>query len=276
MIQDIFPSRLNNSYCESKPSDDDTVFVFDDEGRMYADITEGYLRFPVLSDVKGAETVYLFSIDSDKYYLSLNIHGIDVEGFEAYPIRKLRDNGSGSNLFAAFTAYHLGRWYRDNGYCGSCGAKLVPDENERALRCEKCGKIIYPRINPAVIVGVINGDRLLITRYNRGYAHNALVAGFCEIGETLEDTVRREVMEEAGLKVTNIRYYKSQPWGMAQDLLAGFYCDVDGDPTIRMDTGELKYAEFVKREDIELQPNDISLTNEMMRMFKENRTEAFT
>jgi NAD+ diphosphatase len=118
---------------------------------------------------------------------------------------------------------------------------------------------------------VINGDRLLITRYNRGYAHNALVAGFAEIGETLEETVSREVMEEAGIKVGNIKYYKSQPWGMAQDLLTGFFCEVEGDDTIHMDEGELKYAAWVSRDEIELQPNDLSLTNEMMRMFKENR-----
>ena len=135
------------------------------------------------------------------------------------------------------------------------------------MRCTKCGNVIYPRINPAVIVGVINGDKILITKYRSGYAHNALVAGFTEIGETLEQTVMREVMEETGVKVKNIRYYKSQPWGMASDLLVGFYCDVDGDDTIHMDSSELKYAEWVKREDVVLQPSDLSLTNEMMKMF---------
>ena len=95
------------------------------------------------------------------------------------------------------------------------------------------------------------------------------MAGFTEIGETLEGTVEREVMEEAGLKVKNIRYYKSQPWGMAQDILVGFFCDVDGDDEIHMDRDELKYAEWVKREDIVLQPNNLSLTNEMMKVFKE-------
>ncbi|HAZ90794.1 MAG TPA: NAD(+) diphosphatase, partial [Eubacterium sp.] len=110
---------------------------------------------------------------------------------------------------------------------------------------------------------------LLLTRYRTGYAHNALVAGFTEIGETLEETVAREVMEETGLKVKNIRYYKSQPWGMAQDILVGYYCEVDGDTTIKVDESELKSALWVKREDIELQPNNLSLTNEMMKRFKE-------
>ena len=76
-------------------------------------------------------------------------------------------------------------------------------------------------------------------------------------------------MEETGVKVKNIRYYKSQPWGMAQDILVGYYCDAEEDSEIRMDESELKYAEWVKREDIVLQPNNLSLTNEMMRRFKE-------
>ena len=136
------------------------------------------------------------------------------------------------------------------------------------MYCCGCGNKIYPRINPAVIVGVIKGDSLLITRYRQGYAHNALVAGFTEIGETMEQTVEREVMEETGVRVKNIRYYKSQPWGLAQDMLLGYFCEADGDGEIHMDENELKFAEWVKREDIVLQPNNFSLTNEMMSVFK--------
>ena len=77
-------------------------------------------------------------------------------------------------------------------------------------------------------------------------------------------------MEETGVRVKNIRYYKSQPWGMAQDILVGFFCEVDGDGEIHMDENELEYAEWVNREDIVLQPNNLSLTNEMMKMFKES------
>lgn len=134
--------------------------------------------------------------------------------------------------------------------------------------CPGCGYTAYPRIMPAVIVGVTNGDKILITRYRVGYGHNALIAGFTEIGETLEETVAREVMEEAGVRVKNIRYYKSQPWGFANDILMGFYCDVDGDTEIHMDDQELKQAGWVEREQIQLQPDNFSLTNEMMEKFK--------
>ena len=176
---------------------------------------------------------------------------------------------TGPELYGAFTAYHLNIWYKSNKFCGVCGGSMHVDDKERALRCDKCNNIVYPRINPAVIVGVTNGDSILITKYREGYKHNALIAGFTEIGETLEETVKREVMEEAGIEVTNIRYYKSQPWGMASDILVGFFCDGEGE--IKMDENELKYASWVKREDIVLQPNNLSLTNEMMQMFKENK-----
>lgn len=91
------------------------------------------------------------------------------------------------------------------------------------LRCPKCGNLIYPKIAPAVIVAVTRGDQILMTRYQgRDYKGYALIAGFTEIGETAEDTVRREVMEEVGLQVKDLRYYGSQPWGADANLLLGF------------------------------------------------------
>ncbi len=269
MIQDIAPSKLDNRFRKCEPKAKDPVLVFDPEGRILADTRSGELRFTGLS-VAGEDIRFLFSVDDRNYFLSMKPAGSVPAGYEYMSIRQIRDTCGGKELFAAFTAYHLWKWYDASRYCGCCGALMAPDEKERAMRCA-CGNIVYPRINPAVIVGVTNGDSLLITRYRKGYAHNALVAGFSEIGETFEETVAREVMEEAGIEVTNIRYYKSQPWGMAQDMLAGFYCDVAGDDTIKMDDDELKYAAWTKREDIELQPNNLSLTNEMMRMFKEKR-----
>ena len=271
MIQDIYPSRLDNSYTKCVPDENDIVLVFDDDGKVLSFVIDGAVIFPKASAFEDKEYIYLFSVDDAKYFLLRGFCSDIPEGFGYSSPRSLRDTTSGKELFAAFTGYHLWKWYSDNRYCGRCAGALLPDEKERAMRCEKCGNIIYPRINPAVIVGVTNGDSLLITRYRRGYSHNALIAGFAEIGETLEETVAREVMEEAHVSVTNIRYYKSQPWGIAQDLLVGYYCDVTGDAKITMDEGELRYAQWVKREDIELQPGSASLTNEMMRVFKEGR-----
>ncbi|MCR5805612.1 MAG: NAD(+) diphosphatase [Oscillospiraceae bacterium] len=270
MIQDIYPSRLDNSFRNCTMNEDDFLLVFDHEGKLLTGEQDGNIRFTSGRDIESDAAVYLFSVDDSRYFLASDKSGCSVQGFEYRTIRELRDSYSGKELFAAFTAYHLNKWYADNRFCGRCGGVLSFGEKERSLVCPKCGNTVYPRINPAVIVGVIKDDCLLITRYRRGYAHNALVAGFTEIGETLEETVKREVMEETGVSVKNIRYYRSQPWGMAQDILVGFYCDAVGDGDIRMDENELKYAEWVKRGDIILQPGSASLTNEMMRAFRDN------
>lgn len=274
MIQDIYPSRLDNSFSPCGACDGDIVLVFDAEGRLLSGKKDGQLVFTTGAEAKAARSVYLFSLDEKSCFLSLDEPGdksYENESFTFRTVREIRDGFSGPEVFVAFTAYHLWRWYADNRYCGRCAGQLELDAKERALRCPVCGNVIYPRINPAVIAGVIKGDSILITRYRTGYAHNALVAGFTEIGETLEQTVAREVMEETGVTVRNISYYKSQPWGMAQDMLVGFFCEAEGDAQIHMDEGELKYAEWVKRDELVLQPNNLSLTNEMMRMFKEGR-----
>ncbi len=272
MIQDIGPSRLYNQYTECELSADDALVAADGEGKLLVNLDGGTVHFPKGADIpEGGSAVYLFAVDGQRYFLLQDGPAPVKEGFGYRTLREMRDACIGKEVYAAFTAYHLWRWYADNRCCGRCGEALALSRTERALVCPACGNTVYPRINPAVIVGVTKGDRLLLTKYRRGYGHNALVAGFTEIGETLEETVAREVMEETGVRVTNIRYYKSQPWGMAQDILVGFYCDADGDGEIRMDENELKYAEWVQREDIVLQPNNMSLTNEMMRMFKEGR-----
>ena len=264
MIQDIYPEQMDIAYRMAEPAADSPVMHFR-QGKItvvYDEKAEA-LRFPLFREYKSSpECAYLFSISGVPFFLALTGEEMPEAG-ERYSMH--------AGIFAAFTAYHLWNWYRTSRYCGACGAETVTDEKERAKVCPQCGNRIYPRINPAVIVGVTNGDRILITRYKNGFRHNALVAGFTEIGETAEETVAREVREETGLRVRNIRYYKSQPWGIASDLLMGFYCEVDGDDTIHMDTGELRYAEWVSRNEIELQPSDYSLTNEMMRMFRDGK-----
>ena len=114
-----------------------------------------------------------------------------------------------------------------------------------------------------------DGDKILMSKYaGRTYKKYALLAGFTEIGETLEETVQREVMEEVGLKVKNIRYYKSQPWSFTDTLLMGFYCDLDGEAAITLDREELAMAEWFQRDEIPVEPERDSITNEMIIRFK--------
>lgn len=147
---------------------------------------------------------------------------------------------------------------------------MIPKTTERAMKCTTCGFTDYPKICPAVIVGVTDGDKIMLTKYaNRAFTRYALIAGFCEIGETVEDTIRREVLEEVGVRVKNLRYYKSQPWGFSESLLIGFFAELDGDASVTLDTEELKEAVWKNREDIpDDSENELSLTYTMMQAFK--------
>ena len=139
------------------------------------------------------------------------------------------------------------------------------------LRCETCHTVEYPKISPAVIIGLTDGNRLLLSKYaGRTYQKYALLAGFVEIGETAEETVKREVMEEVGLKVTNIRYYASQPWSFSGTLLMGFFCDLESPDEITLDEEELALAEWFEREDIPDDGSQNSLTWNMIRYFRDH------
>ncbi len=123
-----------------------------------------------------------------------------------------------------------------------------------------------------MIVAVTDGDRLLMSRYKgRAYRGYALIAGFVEIGETFEETVRREVMEEVGLKVKNIRYYKSQPWAFTDTEMIGFFAELDGDDAIRLQEDELSEAGWYRRDEIPEDVSSISVGSEMKMAFKHQR-----
>lgn len=278
MIQDIAPHKLSNPFIPGKrPKAEDNILLFSNNKLLVREADKTF-QFPTFEELEGTEEAqYLFAMDGRDFYLLAGRETPAPEGLLPITPQELRDRGMKPRhlVFAAWTAYHLACWYRDNRFCGRCGGPTVPAPDERALDCTLCGRRTYPRISPAIIAGVRDGDRLLLTKYaDRPMAFYALVAGFNEIGESLEDTVQREVMEEVGLKVKNIRYYKSQPWGIAENLLAGFFCDVDGDTEVHLDGRELKEGVWTFRDEVPGQPTDFSLTHEMMIAFKEGRDEA--
>lgn len=292
MIQDIYPHKFYNSYDLRKtPSENDPVFVFRGDRVL---VKKNGFSLPSVKDLHSADDlIYLFRIDGDSYYLkqlefkekALTENDIYREETDAdHPVavnddmefirvQFLREEKSVEKwrYFATVCAFHLYQWYQGSRFCGRCGTPTVHSEKERCMICPKCGNHIYPKIVPAVIVGVVDpvDNRLLVTRYaNRSIHYDALIAGFTEFGETLEENVVREVKEETGLAVTNIRYYKSQPWGMVSDILMGFWCDVTGSREVTLD-GELGSAVWLSPDEIKGQPDDMSLTNEMMMIFKE-------
>lgn len=221
---------------------------------------------------------YLFSIDEIPYFMVRSREGDPV--LKLAGEQKLSFQGTAYfrimqpeyQAFAAVTAVQLFRWKESRKFCGCCGSRTEDSRTERALVCSQCGHIEYPKICPAVIVAVTDGDRLLMSRYKgRAYRGYALIAGFVEIGETFEETVRREVMEEVGLKVKNIRYYKSQPWAFTDTEMIGFFAELDGDDSIRLQEDELSEAGWYHRDQIPEDSSSISVGSEMKMAFKHKK-----
>lgn len=283
MLQDIYPEILDNSYLITKPEDDDLLVIIRDQKVLF--LCNGQnIQFPKIKEFKNCmlQTVYLLKAGGCRFFAleycdtadDLNIHSkieaLCSKGYAFYDILSFMNHEPQWLCFAAATAYQLSSWYLSNRFCGRCGGKLEKGLQERSLFCSNCKNTIYPKINPAVIAAVTKGDQILLTQYAKTSYNEryALIAGYCEIGETVEDTVRREVMEETGVCVKNIRFYKSQPWPLSDTLLLGFYCQLDGQDKIVMDESELKTAKWVHRDDIPEKTDDGSLTYHMIMNFK--------
>lgn len=257
MIQDLNNHFYDPTYHNIKPSADDFILCYKNRGVLLIND-----NIPLYKDCK-RKCVYGFSIDDRKYFISLENEN------ESEDINVFRYYEPHYQAFAIITGYHLWLWYQKNKFCGCCGTKLIYGDFERKVVCPNCGNEEFPKICPAVIVGLLHNDRILLTKYRVGYSQYALVAGYTEIGETLEQTVCREVYEEVGLHVSNLRYYKSQPWGASGSVLAGFFADVIDDndePCLQLD--ELKDAKWFTRDEIDLGNDNVSLTREMILLFK--------
>ena len=277
MLQDMAVGRLENEYRNIAAGPEDRILCFREGQVLLRRGADDALMLPTVSRMAAWETPvsprYIFRLGGQNYFLWTDTAPEAVDGGYAYePVRQLRQLRSKEVCFAVMTAWHLYSWYRANRFCGCCGAAMVHDSRERMLRCPDCGNMVYPRISPAVIVAVTNGDRILLSKYaGRAYTRYALLAGYTEIGETVEETVHREVMEEVGLRVKNLRYYKSQPWGVDGNVLMGFFCDLDGSDTIRIDERELAMADWYFRDSLPAHDDGISLTREMIRVFEEGK-----
>lgn len=274
MFNDISPYIFDNHYKNIQPGEQAYIIFFRNNS-VLVKICATHIEIPTLKDTYGIcdNFTYLFSVSDKEFFLAddkSDVSSLIQNGYEFFGISKLRGCEPKWLCFAAATACQLGEWYDSNRFCGRCGESLHHSEKERMLYCDSCGYMVYPKISPAVIVGIINQNKILMTKYaaNPNAERYALIAGFAEVGEPIEDTVRREVMEEVGLCVKNIQYYKSQPWAFSDTLLMGFFCELDGDDKITLDESELALAEWFERDKIPNSDDGISLTNEMMQQFK--------
>ena len=275
MIQDIAPHHFDNAYHSYTPREEDFA-IYCQPHQVLLKRQEDRIIFPAFRDLKKRNddilenATYLFQIDEFRFFLVKHVNPEPLSGFQMENTEIFRLAEPQYLAFAGITAYQLYLWYESRKFCGCCGSPLRHDEKERMMYCDYCHAMEFPKISPAVIIGLTHKNRLLLSKYaGRTYKKYALLAGYTEIGETVEETVSREVMEEVGLPVKNIRYYKSQPWPFSSTVLMGFFCDLDGDDeTITLDANELALAQWFERDEIPVTPSRDSLTNEMIMAFK--------
>ena len=180
------------------------------------------------------------------------------DGYLWQPLRPLGMRIDTEVWMLAGRAVQLVEWARTSRFCGRCGTATERALHERSTRCPACGLSAYPRLAPAIIVIVERGDEILLGQ-GRGFGgmYSAL-AGFVEPGEGLEETVRREVREEVGVEVGDIRYFASQPWPFPHSLMIGFFATwSSGD--IKVDGEEIVDAAWFRADDLPSIPPSISI-----------------
>jgi NAD+ diphosphatase len=165
-------------------------------------------------------------------------------GFNYVSLRELFAKSEDDIFRVAGRAYQIINWDRTHQFCGKCGAPNKNKLDAIAKECPGCGAISFPRISPAVIVAIVKEDKILLAR-NINFPTNfySVIAGFVEPGETLEECVQREVKEEVGIEVKNIKYFGSQPWPFPDSLMIAFTAEY-ANGEIAVDSAEISHANW--------------------------------
>lgn len=211
---------------------------------------------------------YLGDLDQHGCYcLSLDEPVELPEGYAFCNLRSLAGQIEEDVFMLAGRAYHILHWDKLSRYCGRCGSPTRMKDDERAKQCDNCGNIIYPRISPAIIIAIIKDDQILLAHNKRfpGKMYS-LIAGFMEPGEEFEDTAAREVCEEVGIKIKNLKYFASQSWPFPDSLMVGFTCEYAGGE-IKADGHEIEHAAWFKRGHLPEIPSTISIAGRIIRWF---------
>jgi NAD+ diphosphatase len=254
---------------EKRPS---LWFIFQ-QNKLLIDCTNGACVIPDEKSIKACgitpnDNLFIGSLGD------LNCYAAELPPGEPAPkpyawldLRALLDTISEELFWIAGLANQLLDWDRSHRFCGRCSHPTEDKTDERAKHCPACGLINYPRLSPAVIVAVVKGDRLLLAR-NRSFKGSfySVLAGFVEPGETLEACVRREIREEVGLEVDNIRYFGSQPWPFPNSLMTGFVADY-AEGQIQVDNAELVEADWFPAHSLPQVPSRISIARQLIDWF---------
>jgi NAD+ diphosphatase len=248
-----------------------TWYAFRGHDLVVRDRNDGsYVEVPVLRDLsemglKPIRTQVMGQVDGRPVCSAeLDAAAVLPSGYAAYSLRRLFGRMEQAVFDLAGTAYQIEQWDKTHQFCNACASPLEVRPGARCKQCPKCKIDYFPKISPAMIVLVEDGDQLLMARHSRlPQGMYALIAGFLEPGETLEQCVQREVFEETGIEVDDIRYFGSQPWPFPHQIMVGFFARKCGG-NIRVDLEELEDARFFDRNNLPILPPPISIARKLI------------
>ena len=193
----------------------------------------------------------------------------DLQPLEFRPLRGTFGVLNERTWMVAGLAAQVVEWDRTHQFCGRCGSPTDYVPNERGKRCPVCGLVAYPRVSPAVIILVERGDDVLLARGpHLAAGMYALIAGFVEAGESLEDAVRREIREEVGIEVGRIEYFGSQSWPFPHSLMVGFTAQY-ASGEIQIDANEIEDARWFSPDDMPRVPPPLSIARKLIDRYAE-------
>ncbi len=257
MIEKSIYEDYEIKFSDTYTSDDAYYFIFNENRELLLENNE------LITDISELKVNFSLFIGKYKNKDCFVVNSPFEKGFDLREVYEFN-----KDLYLMGTkAVLVNDWYISHQFCGKCGAKTQIDEKDMMLKCPKCGQVHYPRIAPAIIVTIRNEDKLLMAQHSyHETIRYALIAGFVEPGESIEEAVHREVSEEVGIKIKNLKYLKSQSWPFPNSLMLGFEAEYDsGD--IKVDGDEIVKAKWFKKDEIIRYPSDISISDWLIQNF---------
>lgn len=276
----VLNKEVNRDYFEFKPlanilkveSENDLCFVFI-KGNLIINKNDNVVTIPTWKYIKNLNLNFIECncigkiINNGCFALECDQECTLPLGMELVALRECGSILSEELFLIAGRGSQILYWNKTHKFCSKCGSVNKDKEDERAKICSECNFITYPNISPAIIVAVTNREKILLA-HNKGFKKNlySVLAGFVEPGETLESCVKREVFEEVGIQVKNIKYFGNKSWPFPNSLMIGFFAEYDSGE-IKVDGIEIAHANWYGKENMPNIPEKTTIARKMMDSF---------